>query len=1038
MQPTQTPDQENKTGTEYNPSKRDYQDKFAKLKSLSSAQQPGESLEDTQNRLRNRDAAAAETPAATASPAGLERQESEPSLYSETANPDSLARKLAKRALKRWATGIGLGAVGAIVTALSTGILGFFVNLKEMSLDFFTKNHYAAYSKRTKSLQDRIFSEPGENCKLSIRCRLKPGVSDKEIQKYKDAGFDVETDENANGDKYIKKLTAKVGDKEIEITKENFKEIYEGTSKAASAAESLVVRARFWSTGSKPKALVWRATNALFKFAQFHIDRSFFADTIQKFREYVFGGGGKDIAVKGPADEESNDPKTNAIEEDLKGVDDSIAKGAEEEKARIANGGAPGVEIDPGALNGAPDTAPAVAEAAAGGAKGTVKSAAEGVLSAIDYACTGYSILRTVTLAAKVYRYASLILFAMTFLTEADALKVGGTVQDSNGKTVTASSALPTYATALVRPSTQTDSQGKTSADSGLFTLVTENKISNIAGLAFGVMGFPLLGFLQGAMKLFQSLGANADNCKQVLSWYGQAFLIGAGLLSAIFSEGGTTVGGIVISVGLGMVISGIISYATPFLIKAIAGDLAPDLAGPGGSFAVGNAIAGGIGGFAAELGKAGGLAPVSKSQASTIFNQTNTEMAKINAIDQIGKSPFSLDTPNSITSRLAMALFPMTAAPFSQTNYQGLADLAMAPFSIVGNAVNQLFNNQVGALSTSYGGEYCADDDLNSIGVATDAYCNPIYGLDDATIDDPQYQPDKVMDYMINNGYVNESDGSPAATDNGNAYKKFVDSCITGTEPLTPDGAPIDIAGGGDTDTRLCLHTDQQANMFRLFTMDQNILDGMDASINGTLGQSQNSGSGGPTTNIGDVVYYSQLDPHWAKQPYLGGTIYTSGCGPTSMAMIVSTLTGQRILPSEMATYFTDQGWADSSQGTLWQGIIQAPKKWNLPIGDELRGDPNSYLTDAEMQSKVIPALKSGKLLIVSGDGKGSGSAIFSPVGHFIVIRGIAPDGNFLINDPNNFVDSNGNPVAGSTSLKEWPASEFESTVTGVWAFTK
>ena len=84
----------------------------------------------------------------------------------------------------------------------------------------------------------------------------------------------------------------------------------------------------------------------------------------------------------------------------------------------------------------------------------------------------------------------------------------------------------------------------------------------------------------------------------------------------------------------------------------------------------------------------------------------------------------------------------------------------------------------------------------------------------------------------MINNKHVDEEIGNPLS----DAYKKFRASCIDGNVPITADGAPIDVADDS-TDTKLCLKTDEQTTMFRRFIMDTNILDGMDASANNTLG---------------------------------------------------------------------------------------------------------------------------------------------------------------------------------------------------------
>lgn len=69
--------------------------------------------------------------------------------------------------------------------------------------------------------------------------------------------------------------------------------------------------------------------------------------------------------------------------------------------------------------------------------------------------------------------------------------------------------------------------------------------------------------------------------------------------------------------------------------------------------------------------------------------------------------------------------------------------------------------------------------------------------------------------------------------------------------------------------------------------------------------------------------TYYSQADSRWASKPYTSTnnktqTIKSSGCGPTSAAMIVSSSKGA-ILPTTMAKLFVDNGYRTANNGTAW-----------------------------------------------------------------------------------------------------------------------
>lgn len=69
--------------------------------------------------------------------------------------------------------------------------------------------------------------------------------------------------------------------------------------------------------------------------------------------------------------------------------------------------------------------------------------------------------------------------------------------------------------------------------------------------------------------------------------------------------------------------------------------------------------------------------------------------------------------------------------------------------------------------------------------------------------------------------------------------------------------------------------------------------------------------------------ICYLQLDSRWGSLPYTScgdksQTIKSSGCGPTSAAMVVSASKGA-ILPSTMAKLFVDNGYRTKNNGTAW-----------------------------------------------------------------------------------------------------------------------
>jgi hypothetical protein len=796
----------------YNPGQEDYAQKFERdfgsrptLNEDPNATGQ-DAIDQAKERLQRNEQDAA-TPNGKQAGTDLQNREAQPpNFYKGGGGAGGRTNNYAKRIAKRWAIGIGTSIVTGVVTATIAGVLGLFVNMKEMAFDFFTKNHYSSYSKRTKSLQKRIFNVPQQDCN-SIRCRLHQGVSDKEIDKYQKAGLRPEVGE-ANGKKYIISFTTTdTNGRSVRVTGDNFKSVYES---------NLRFRSNVWVV-SKPKAMVWRAQHAVKKFSTFHIARNKLVSKAKEFRKYVYGGGQKEVRVKPDSDAQSE--QTEAARQ-IGELDETITQQGENVRAELeaSDYEKPATSILPDPSN--LDTDDGIKAAGVGIVEGGLRGAAFGAFNFIDRACAGYQVLRTVVIGSKILAYSALILYAMSFMTHADALKAGDISPEQ----------IAFIAGILVTPSVLAGSKGKTVANSNFFSLITQNKVSSKSGLGFATIGAPVFKAFQYAKKAFEQLGANRNTCQHVQRWYGQLTLGILGITTSIITGGGGLVGGIITGLAIGAILGVIVAYALPLLIQFIAGTAAPDPEHPGGGYVAGEAIAAGLGGFASELGK-GGLRPLGSNEAQAVMQQTNQEMAKIKAIDRIGKSPFSLDSPDSIPSRLAMATAPYLSAPTTQTTFQNLTTLAMSPLNIVGNAVNQLFTKRVGALSTNYGGEYCADDDLREMGVLTDAYCNPVYGELEETIDAPQYDPELVVNYMLDNNHVNE-DGSVKSDD----FQKFIDSCVDGTTPIMPDGGGADVTDSS-VDTRWCVRTDQRETMFRMYVFDNNILGGMDASAEGTLG---------------------------------------------------------------------------------------------------------------------------------------------------------------------------------------------------------
>ena len=152
-------------------------------------------------------------------------------------------------------------------------------------------------------------------------------------------------------------------------------------------------------------------------------------------------------------------------------------------------------------------------------------------------------------------------------------------------------------------------------------------------------------------------------------------------------------------------------------------------------------------------------------------------------------------------------------------------------------------------------------------------------------------------------------------------------------------------------------------------------------------------------TDGATEVVYFNQLDDRYANEPYGTDNIGGSGCGPTSMSIVVSSLTSDIVDPVEMSEWAYENGYWCSKSGSYHSLIPGAAQAWGLPVSGCTASEPQR-IVDALGQGKLVVALMS----------KGH----FTSSGHFMVLRGVTSDGQILVADPASY----------SRSEKEWDLS--------------
>lgn len=136
---------------------------------------------------------------------------------------------------------------------------------------------------------------------------------------------------------------------------------------------------------------------------------------------------------------------------------------------------------------------------------------------------------------------------------------------------------------------------------------------------------------------------------------------------------------------------------------------------------------------------------------------------------------------------------------------------------------------------------------------------------------------------------------------------------------------------------------------------------------------------------SVGPIVYYNQGDyNHTFSGPGGTNTIKSAGCGPTSLAICISTLTGRRVTPIQVADwgakqglYIQGEGWSHSCPGIM-------ANHWELKCKKIARSKKN-----------LKTVLRKGQLVVaVMGPGH------FTSGGHYIVLYGLNSKGQILVSD--------------------------------------
>lgn len=180
-------------------------------------------------------------------------------------------------------------------------------------------------------------------------------------------------------------------------------------------------------------------------------------------------------------------------------------------------------------------------------------------------------------------------------------------------------------------------------------------------------------------------------------------------------------------------------------------------------------------------------------------------------------------------------------------------------------------------------------------------------------------------------------------------------------------------------------------------------------------------------TKILNKCVKYLQWDSKWKKVKYStytsAQTIGNSGCGPTSMAMILATWEDSKITPIQTCQEAVKNGYRTKDSGTDWGYFKYVFKHYNC----------FSKYIETNNVSTLMAALREGALAVCSMNSNDNN--FFTKGGHLVVAVGCDND-YIYYNDPNKSETPRKHLASKSQKcLKQafifWPFKEVESTST-------
>lgn len=423
---------------------------------------------------------------------------------------------------------------------------------------------------------------------------------------------------------------------------------------------------------------------------------------------------------------------------------------------------------------------------------------------AIDAVCAIYDASRAISAGIKSAKIAKLMQYAMVLLPEIHKVKAG---KDPEGKSLqfvgeTLSSGLANRENVSNSASVQAALTGSSPGiDNGSeeYNLSSGGIIEFTQSISDTVMGATTFaGTVLSFLDANHLLGGGDERTTGLMSLRGLCLTLsifdGPGNLLLMFT--GVGLGAVLANIAIEFMINEVFKFALPKIIES-ASEM--DLSANTTDANAANALFAGAGHIMSRQAASYGMKPSSAEDIREYIsfrNEVTTHNIAMD-IEDAKSEPFNINNQYSFIGMLSRKV------AMSTSNHSSLISRLAHSATLLPKSLSSLLMPSASAAYTQPHAKFeesrfkdSNEPSIAEIGATPDIFGNVRYSLSPR---ERNYDAEEVLDWMIDNKYVDEEDGKPLDTPQGKRYQHFLDYCVDRQEPLGESSKGLGSVWEGD-----------------------------------------------------------------------------------------------------------------------------------------------------------------------------------------------------------------------------------------------